>query len=77
MIGRMILLTLLAFATITNAFYVIVPTGNVGVQTYLGVIQQDVLLPGLHFHNPFTRIEIVDVNSQTDTVSVIKCKINH
>ena len=70
-----LLLTLLALAKLTNAFYVIIPTGNVGVHTYFGVIQPNVLAPGIHFHTPLvSAIETVDINSQTDPIEEIECK---
>lgn len=71
----LLLLTLLALATVTNAFYVIVPTGNVGVQTILGVIQSDFLNPGIQFYVPgYSKIDVVDVNSQTDPIELLECK---
>lgn len=42
---------------------VIVPAGNVGVVTAFGQVQNETLLPGLHFRLPFVNV-VHDVNTQ-------------
>jgi len=68
-----ILVLLIVFSKI-EGFFTIVPTGNAGVKTSWGVIQEDPYLPGVHIYNSFTeKMNHVDVKLQTDNVLNVEC----
>lgn len=42
-----------------------VPVGRVGVRSMFGAIREIPLKPGLHLTNPFVKVDIINVQSQT------------
>ena len=64
---------LLSCISITNAFWLTCPTGNVQTCHLWGVLQQTLGDAGLNFHNPLKKCDCVDVTSQMDKLPSIEC----
>lgn len=61
-IGTILVMVGVVLLMIPSA-YVVVDAGTVGVQNTFGIVDTNVLDPGLHFKNPFT--EIIPMNTRT------------
>jgi len=58
-----------AFAVLLFGSYKIIPAGTVGVKTFFGNVDNDVLQSGFHFINPITDVDEMNIRTQNYTMS--------